>query len=305
MSVAWIRSKDPSVDAPQSFDDGKEPPNYVLRSPSSPDFYVSADTKSSSVCFHATAQADFTCDTAASEESWLKDNPLMPIASYDDNTVTVRIYKDPRDSDNPVTPLALRSHIIPADAYLKTQAVELSFDFSFGGRNYFFTAVRVTAMGYDVFAPAITAYTEDWDAAGDGEVGIVWRLATPEEQAAIVSDAEFLDLMRRKLNAARVPNESRPDYDTESLTEHLASTSVVTGRQTYNVKTGMYFYEQHVESANPIVNFGKEMFGKTQAIGAALKVSYCALGEDGIAGTKGEAGTKLPTLGGKTLQPGP
>lgn len=305
MSVTQIRLGDPGANTAQSLDGGEPLQNEASRLRMPPDFYVAADANPSLVYSRTTPRLDLPYDVIVSEEVWLKDNPLMPIASYDDNTVTVKIYKDPNDPDNPITPLKLRSHIIPANAYLRTKSVELSFDFSFGGKNYFFTAVRISAMGYDVFAPAITVYTEDWDASGDGDVGIAWHLATPNEQAAIVSDSGFRDLMRNKLDAARVPNESRPDYDTGSLTEHLASTAVVTGCQTYNVRTGIYFYEQHVESANPIVNFAKEILGKTQAIGTALKISYHALGEGNLAGGKGTTGMKLPTIDGKTLQPGP
>lgn len=264
------------------------------------------------------ARTDFVTSESASElvsdaeREWLVAHPLMPIATYENNTVTVKIFKNSHSDPGRIFGVdAFRDNLLPVDDFKRSSFVETSFDWREDGRLYFFYATRIPlpVVGAKIFVPMILEVTEDWDAR-DGQVGLCWRRVKTELALEMTASPEFASRLGHTLQAAGV-DRTAADYLSE-INERISAVEEVRGRKTYDLSTGIYLDTQYVKpAAMPewLMSFSN-WIGADLALGAALKDSYHALDETEIAGPRGRKGRPVEALRDlnsppRELRPGP
>lgn len=227
------------------------------------------------------------------EAEWL-DNTVdttgvsKPVAYLNNNTVTIKLKK------TGLTKMDILRQIKPYEPYKKTATVQTSFNGEYNGNTYFFTGTSVSGN----FTPVVTKYTVDQVGS---EVVIDWQQVSVDEAKAVLAVPENQEKLRQNLLDAGVST-SFEKY-LANIHRNLGDLSHVWGSHRYDLDSGYYQYQQHVDFNNWLVRKVVNSFGSGRIKGAALKISYLTIKESGKAGRAGKKGTAVEVMGGGTLRP--
>lgn len=226
---------------------------------------------------------------SSEEAQWFEETGgLKPAAYLSNNTVTIKLKKPGLSEDE------FMDHIIPFNAYQNTATVQTSFECGYNGQRYFYTGTLVSGN----FTPVVTKY---WTEREGNVVKIIWRQVDQTEAKAVLGTPENKEKLRQNLLDAGV-SQSVDSY-LKNIHSNLKDLKNVWGSHQYDLESGYYEYQQHVEFNNWLVRNAVHYLGASRLKGAALKIGYLTINEYDRAAPAGQKGDSVSVMGGGKLKP--
>lgn len=239
--------------------------------------------------YHSDTQGNRPDWISEKEAQWLdQTGGLKPVTDFSDNTVTIKL-KKPGLTDEQII-----DHVSPFNAYKNIGSVETSFECVDQGKRYFYTGTVV--MGN--FSASFTQYQIRREGSA---VIIEWRQVDKNTALKILRQPENKQKLAANLRDLGLATSVEAYLD--KIENNIGDLENVWGSHKYDLATGYYQYQQHVDFTDWLVKKAVNVAGEPRIIGTALKIGYLIVKEGGRAGQKGQKGKPVQAMNGATYRP--